>query len=67
MKTCRKGHEMTPENTKVDSRGYPRCRECIRANRQVQAAQFKGVRPGYGPKGKARKDKTDAKHAGSTP
>jgi hypothetical protein len=27
---CRQGHELTPENTRIDKRGYRRCRACNR-------------------------------------
>lgn len=29
--TCMKGHELTPENTRVDGRGRRHCRACVRA------------------------------------
>lgn len=38
---CIHGHEYTPENTKIDSMGWRKCRICIRARyrRRVEAAK----------------------------
>src|SRR5262249_35189425 len=36
---CKRGHEMTPENTYVDKRGYGTCREC-RRERDDRISQF---------------------------
>jgi len=35
---CSHGHEFTPENTRMDTKGVRRCRECERTNAQRRAA-----------------------------
>lgn len=33
---CTRGHEFTPENTRIHKDGYRLCRECVRITRQVR-------------------------------
>ncbi len=41
MERCKNGHQRTPENTKVNSRGYTVCTECARvANRKWRDRRF---------------------------
>ena len=38
---CYVGHEYTPENTRVDNRGYRFCRTCARINGRVRLKNFR--------------------------
>lgn len=40
---CKRGHEFTPENTRIQSSGHRSCRQCHRNWKQLRAEQNKGV------------------------
>lgn len=38
---CYRGHEYTPENTLLDSRGYRCCKRCARLNGSARLKKFR--------------------------
>lgn len=41
---CYMGHEYTPENTLIDSKGYRACRRCARLNGSARLKKFRAAR-----------------------
>lgn len=40
---CRRGHEFTPENTRISKRGHRECRTCSRMNRAYRRLDLEGI------------------------